>query len=227
MEQVKYAIKSDESVASFVERKLRETIVAAELMPGVRLSEQEIADRYGVSRQPVREALISLSKSGLVEIRPNRGSIVTRISIQDVEEARLIREVVEVAIVKKACNFFDPMMLNAMQINLERQKVSVDEGDHETFRRLDVKFHQMISDGTQSRLAWGTIKDMMSLLHRACSLTLAETDTLANLYAEHCAIKTAIENRDPESATHVMTKHLRALLIDLSNIARDKAEFFE
>ncbi|MBZ4138362.1 GntR family transcriptional regulator, partial [Escherichia fergusonii] len=73
-----------------------------ELYPGVRLSEQEIAERYGVSRQPVREALIALSKQQFVEVLPQRGTMVVKISIAKMREARFLREVIESAVVRRA-----------------------------------------------------------------------------------------------------------------------------
>src|SRR6187402_2376761 len=84
--------ETGETTAAQVERDLRESIIRLELAPGTRLSEQEIATRMGVSRQPVREALIALGKSKLVDIRPNRGTVVVRISARQMIEARFVRE---------------------------------------------------------------------------------------------------------------------------------------
>ena len=85
-------LDTGETTAAQVERDLRDSIIRLELAPGTRLSEQEIATRLGVSRQPVREALIALGKSKLVDIRPNRGTVVVLISPRQMMEARFVRE---------------------------------------------------------------------------------------------------------------------------------------
>ena len=75
--------ESGESAAASIEKDLRRAIIELELLPGSRLSEQDIATRRGVSRQPVREALIRLANSRLIEIRPHRGTVVARINDAD------------------------------------------------------------------------------------------------------------------------------------------------
>src|SRR3546814_7641471 len=91
-----------EPVARRVFRELRSAIVMMRFRPGQALSEKEIADRFGVSRQPVREAFIKLSEAGLVSVRPQRGTYVVKISARQVYDVRFVREAVEVAVVRKA-----------------------------------------------------------------------------------------------------------------------------
>jgi DNA-binding GntR family transcriptional regulator len=98
------AAESGESAAATIEKDLRRAIIELELLPGTRLSEQEIANRLGVSRQPVREALIRLANSRLIEIRPHRGTVVARISAREMTEALFVRQAVEIAVVAKAAS---------------------------------------------------------------------------------------------------------------------------
>src|ERR1041384_8443488 len=90
------------SLAGAVSRPLRSAIVPLRLTPASALSEQEIADRLKVARQPVREAFIKLSEIGLVRVLPQRGTFVTRISEKEVLDARFVREAVECAIARRA-----------------------------------------------------------------------------------------------------------------------------
>ena len=99
--------ESGESAAAAIEKDLRRAIIELELKPGSRLSEQDIATRLGVSRQPVREALIRLANSRLIEIRPHRGTVVARISAREMTEALFVRQSVEIAVVAKAAQSFD------------------------------------------------------------------------------------------------------------------------
>ena len=100
------AVLTGASAAGRVEAELRRAIIALELPPGTRLSEQEIALKYGVSRQPVREALIALARTRLVDVQPQRGTVVVKFSVRKMMEARFVREAVEVAIVRQACLSF-------------------------------------------------------------------------------------------------------------------------
>ncbi len=99
---------SEDSAARRVERELRKAIITLEFQPGASLSEKDLADRYGTSRQPVREALINLGQAGLVEILPRRGTFVVKISLDQMRQARFIRESIEVAVVRRAAVTFDP-----------------------------------------------------------------------------------------------------------------------
>src|SRR6266478_3271447 len=81
---------------------LRQDIVTLRLMPGEKLSENELAMRFGTSRAPVREALIRLVDDGLIDVQPQRGSFVSRISLRAMERARFVREALEVAIISQA-----------------------------------------------------------------------------------------------------------------------------
>ncbi len=99
--------ESGESAAATIEKDLRRSIIELELLPGTRLSEQDIATKLGVSRQPVREALIRLANSRLIEIRPHRGTVVARISAKEMTEALFVRQSVEIAVVAKAAQNFE------------------------------------------------------------------------------------------------------------------------
>ena len=115
--------------------------MALELAPGARLSEQDIAARHGVSRQPVREALIALAKTRLVEVLPQRGTIVVKISVAKMMEARFVREAIETAVVRRACEEFDPQTRLRIDDLLDLQEKVARRDDHVAFQRYDELFH--------------------------------------------------------------------------------------
>src|SRR3546814_8516839 len=92
--------------------------------PGQALSEKEIADRFGVSRQPVREAFIKLSEAGLVSVRPQRGTYVVKISARQVYDVRFVREAVEVAVVRKAALELPESAIRALRETVNAQRRS-------------------------------------------------------------------------------------------------------
>ncbi len=227
MEVETLTVPPGETVASQLEKELREAIVRLEIMPGERLSEQEIATRYGVSRQPVREALISLSKSSLVDVRSNRGTVVVRISVQQMLEARFVREAVEVAVVRRACETFLPWIRQSIDVNLDHQEKALEAADHDTFRELDQQFHVLIAKGASCSLAWGAIADMKAHMDRVCNLTLKYPHARESLLVQHREIMAAIDAKDPDAAESIMRDHLKSILVDLPRVESEFPHLFE
>ncbi|WP_164730546.1 GntR family transcriptional regulator [Pelagibacterium montanilacus] len=215
------------STASQVERDLREAIIRLELRPGTRLSEQEIADRLGVSRQPVREALIALARARLVQIQPKRGTVVVKISAREMTEARFVREAIETAVARRACSTFDPWIRSTLDGILARQRSARDAQDYPRFRREDEQFHMAIATGAGCGMAWSVIADIKAHIDRVCNLQLRKADSMAALIAEHEAILAAIDARDPDRAVEAMRTHLAGILSDLPQIEAENLDLFE
>ncbi|MDP9587502.1 UNVERIFIED_ORG: DNA-binding GntR family transcriptional regulator [Shinella zoogloeoides] len=220
-------IDTGETAAAQVERDLRESIIQLELTPGMRLSEQEIATRMGVSRQPVREALIALGKSKLVDIRPNRGTVVVRISARKMMEARFVREAIETAVARRASEAFDSWTRHKIDTVLDRQKAAMAVHDHNAFRREDEQFHIAIAEGAGCGLAWSAISDIKAHMDRVCNLQLRHPDSMVRLIAEHEAIINAIDTRNADAAEAAMRGHLNGILADLPQIEADNPDLFE
>lgn len=220
-------IETGETAAAQVERDLRESIVRLELAPGTRLSEQDIATRMGVSRQPVREALIALGKSKLVEIRPNRGTVVVRISARQMMEARFVREAIEIAVARRASGSFDAWTRRRIDAIIARQKAAMEAHDHNAFRREDEQFHIAIAEGAGCSLAWNAIADIKAHMDRVCNLQLRHPDSMTRLISEHEAIIAAIDLKDADVAEASMRRHLNGILADLPQIEANNPDLFE
>ena len=119
------------SIAEQVFRTLRSSIVTMRLTPATALSEQDIADRLKVSRQPVREAFIKLSEIGLVRVLPQRGTFVVKISAKAVTDARFVREAVECAIARRASEGIGKAAMDELRAILaEQRKARARPGEH-------------------------------------------------------------------------------------------------
>ena len=210
-----------------VERELRRAIIDLELPPGARLSEQELAGRLGVSRQPVREALIALAKTRLVEILPQRGTSVVRISVAKMMEARFVREAIEVAVVRRACEAFDPEARERIAHLLDTQQEAATEGDHHGFRRYDEMFHMALSTGAGCPMAWRTVEDIKAHMDRVCLLSLPGSEAMLPLVEQHREIVAAIDAQDPERAEEAMRHHLSAILRALPRVEAEHPDLFE
>ncbi len=215
------------SAARQVQAVLRQAIITLELLPGARLSEQEIADRYGVSRQPVREALIGLTGAQLVEVQAQRGTVVTRLSMDRMMQARFVREAVEIAVIRRACARFAPASrAKADELLAVQSRVAL-RGDHGAFQRHDERFHAVLADGAGCVLAWRAIRDVKTHMDRVCSLTLSDAEAMQALVRQHEAILDAVDRRDPDRAEAAMRHHLTEIVRALPDLERLRPELFE
>jgi DNA-binding GntR family transcriptional regulator len=218
--------ESGESAAASIEKDLRRAIIELELLPGARLSEQEIATRLGVSRQPVREALIRLANSRLIEIRPHRGTTVARISAREMTEALFVRQSVEIAVVAKAAQSFDPWQRKRIDNLLLKQAEMAGKLDHAGFREHDEAFHIAVATGAGVGIAWIAIADMKTHMDRVCNMTLQSEADMARRVREHQAIITAIDARDVAGAQRAMAEHLGSILDDLPELETRHSSLF-
>src|SRR5690606_36445388 len=146
---------------------LRESIIKMVLVPGQALSEKELADIFSVRRQPVREAFIRLSEAGLVEVRPQRGTFVVKISQQAVLEARVVREAIDVAIVRLAASKgLGAEILVELNEMLARQRSCVEFQDHDRFYSLDEAFHRTLTLGVRQQAAWKVVEEVRAHFDR-------------------------------------------------------------
>src|SRR5690606_31750868 len=137
---------------------LREAIAAMRLRPGEALSEKDIALRYGVSRQPVREAFIKLSEAGLVEVRPSRGTYVMKISVREVANARFVREAIESDIARHAARLATPAHIARLRRLIAEQHAAAELDDYRLFNESDEAFHRAIADIVSSDYAWRIVE---------------------------------------------------------------------
>ncbi len=214
------------SAAQWLIEELKRAIVEMEIPPGAKLSEQEIAARYDVSRQPVREALIALARSRLIDVQPQRGSIVTKLSVSRMREARLLREAIEVAIVREACKGIDPVIRREIDDILAEQAKFAQRGDRREFRRCDAEFHDAVARGAGFPYAWETIRELKLHTDRICKLTMADPEHMTALIEDHRAIIGAIDRRDEEHAVAEMRRHLTEILRVLPRIEAQHGDWF-
>jgi DNA-binding GntR family transcriptional regulator len=206
---------------------LRQAIIAVQLRPGEALSEKEIAGRFGVSRQPVREAFIKLAEAGLVQVLPSRGTYVNKISMRAVANARFVREAVECAIARAATTLVRPEHVLRLRGLIDGQRNAAARGDHAGFSVLDENFHQFLAEIVDCDYAGRVVEGARAQTDRVRYLSLPGTSPVPLLISQHVAIVDAIEARDADGAEAEMRKHLREILNALPRIAHDHPELFE
>jgi DNA-binding GntR family transcriptional regulator len=206
---------------------LRQAIIASELRPGEALSEKEIAARFGVSRQPVREAFIKLSEAGLVQILPSRGTYVMKISLREVANARFVREAVECALARAASKLIDPGGVALLRRLIAEQSAAAGRSDYTRFTVLDEAFHQAIAEIVDCDYAGRVVESARAQTDRVRYLSLPGTSPIPLLITQHNAIVDALESGDPDMAATAMRIHLREILNALPRIAAENPGLFE
>ncbi|WP_445504567.1 GntR family transcriptional regulator [Microvirga sp. G4-2] len=194
-----------------IHAQIRDDIVTLRLKPGVRLSENELSLRFGTSRAPVREALIRLVEEGLIEVLPQRGSFVSRISLASMQRARFVREALEIAIVRRAAERgLSTQAREHALASLGEQEEA--QGDPERFTLADDAFHRALADDIGIAQIWSVLEREKSQFDRIRFLSLPARTPVTTLIAQHKDILNAITQRDPEAAEAAMRIHLSEVL---------------
>ena len=204
---------------------LRDRIIRNELLADQKISESEIAEHYGVSRQPVREAFIRLAEEGLVAIRPQRGTSIRRIGLSAVRDARFIREAIEADIVTLLAERPDPTALAVLRGQLAEQR-QIAESNPRDFIAADETFHRTLAEAAGKTDIWHRVQGLKSQMDRVRFLSIDRFE-VRHLVDQHEAIVDAVAAGDVVAADDAMRRHLRAILNDLPIIAQENPDFFD
>ncbi len=201
---------SRKSLSDEVTDRLREAIVLGRFEPGSRLSESVLAEAFGVSRGPVREALSHLHQEGLVRLQRHKTARVSEVSREDISELYELRRDLERFAVKRAVRFVDVDELAEMGRVVEAYGRAVEGGDVQEAVGLDMKFHGLIYEAARHarlRACWANL--LRSQIHAfVLSSSLADPGYMAPCVAEHAAIRDALQARDREGALRLVDRHL-------------------
>jgi DNA-binding GntR family transcriptional regulator len=190
-------------------RHLKTRIMSADLPPGASLNELEIAAALGTSRTPVREAIRKLEQEGLAMRYPNRGAIVTKLSMSDVLEIWQLREILEPAACRLAADRIDRDALTRIErafLSLQGQDMGPEA--YEAFLRADMELHGLVVDSTGN----GTLRHVLGMLtERVIQVRVVTSPArFRHAVAEHLAIVAALKARDAQEAMEAMRRHLES-----------------
>lgn len=198
------------AVSPQLRRILRARIIRNDLKPAGSISETDLAKTYNVSRQPVREALITLVNEGLVEIRPQRGTFVRRIDLESVLNGRFVREAVEADIIASVAKNPSVALITDLRAQLKLQR-KCKKGSAKNFIELDEHFHHTLADAAGMRNVWNFLQSTKLQMDRVRFITFEEFPT-QTLTQQHELIVDCIEAASPARAQTAMRKHLREIL---------------
>ena len=212
------------STTDMVFDRLYDAVVSLALLPGTKISEAEIARDLGVSRQPVRDAFFRLSKLGFVSIRPQRATLVTRISETAVLRASFIRTALELACLNAALPRLTADDLDNLETDIAAQEAASAAGDKAGFHALDDRFHRRICTIAGHSHAWDLIREHKAHMDRVRFLSLAfgSSDALE----DHRHLLRALRAGDGTTAEQVMRRHLGRIHGVTARLRADHAAYF-
>jgi len=202
-----------ESGRDYALRCLTENILNLELTPGSMVSENELAAQLGLSRTPVREALMALAKVRLVDVYPQRGSAVALVDYELVEETCFMRRVFEVAVVEVACKTATEEDKVALKDNVAAQERFLQEGRPEQLMPLDNELHKLLFLIAHKTQMWDMMSSYTLHFDRVRRMALDPVRNDRNV-ADHRAIVDAICTGDAAQAKKLMERHLNRYKVD-------------
>jgi DNA-binding GntR family transcriptional regulator len=183
-------------------------ILCLELRPGDRLSEAEIAESLGIGRTPVREALLSLEKEGLIEIKAGSGFNVSRFSLQEMDDYRLVRMAIEHLSLDLAIQRIMDAELKALRENLQNLERHIDDRNIRNIVKYESEFHDIIYKATRSGVICETIAGLNTKYLWMRAVTLSMKGAAAECLTQHESILVMIEKKDVAGAQSMMDLHL-------------------
>ena len=193
---------------------LKDMILTFKLKPGEAIGEVDIAQKFGVSRTPVRDAFKRLEADGLIEVKSHIGTYVTLIDVNQISDAIFIREHIEKAVISELCqNYKISLNMRINYILRVQEKLLQNDLDPvdlaQKFLEVDNEFHRTLFEAAGRESVWEYIESLQYHYNRLrMFVNRADKDKLRKVYEQHCQIVSAIERQDEDGAKVVYARHL-------------------
>ncbi|MFQ1702810.1 GntR family transcriptional regulator [Loktanella agnita] len=214
------------SATDLVFRMVYDAVISLRLPPGTKVSETEIARQLDVSRQPVRDAFFRLSNLGFLSIRPQRATLITRISEEAVLNAVFTRIALEVECLRSTIQRLTDSDIAALRAHLALQKKALNQTDATAFHQLDDKFHGLLCEISGHAHAWNLIQEHKAHMDRIRYLTLS-AERQSEVLEEHTSLVESIAARNLAQAETYLRAHLGAIRGVLEEIRDMYPDYFE
>lgn len=214
------------SIAAQVHDVLMERILDMELPPFRELSEARLASEFGVSRTPVREALARLARRGLVEILPQRGTVVSPLSEQLIAKSRFIREALERPLARTAAEKLTPEIAALLKREIALQHTFANLSDDQSFLQSDERFHALIAKAAGFESIWDDVREAKFHMDRVRRMSLLSQERMFLIAREHEEILARLNAHDVEGADRSIAGHLSSVMGELDHIRAEHPEYF-
>jgi len=203
--------RADENARQYAYRVLYDAIMSLDFPPGMQLVDAELSEALSISRTPIREAIVSLKESKLVEVHPQKSSSVSRIDLDAVEEGVFLRLHIEQAILQEVIHKADAAAIARLRRNLDEQQEALDQEDVNRFNVLDNAFHKQLYLSVNKPWTWSVVTKIVTHQDRVRRLQLRlGAEQLIPSFREHQQILDAIVTRNAEGMDKLLETHLTA-----------------
>lgn len=187
---------------------LRQAILTGELKPGERLMEIHLANRLGVSRTPIREAIRKLELEGLVTMIPRRGAEVAQITEKSMNDVLEVRRALDALCVELACDRITEEKLNALKKACDSFEQAVKTKDVKKITQADVELHDIIVEATGNQRLIQMVHNLSEQMYRYRFEYIKDSDGHENLVEEHRIIYESLVKKDKETASLTAKLHI-------------------
>lgn len=214
------------SASQQIRDALRERIITLDLAPGENLSRAEIADFYGVSQTPIRDAMMRLEEEGLLYIYPQSKTEVSKIDIDNARETQFLRLALEIEVTRQLSSAGSSNLLSAAEQALARQKQAWESGNLERFAIDDRAFHRAFFEAAEVPDLWDLVTERSGHIDRLRNLNLPDPGKTTEILAYHQRILDAVRSGDKAAAESEVRGHLTGTLASVETIKSQHPEFF-
>lgn len=215
-----------ETDRNYALRTIKENIIDLGLTPGSQISEKDISLQMGMSRTPVREALIELSRVKIVKVLPQKKSTVALVDYALVEEACFMRNVLECAVVELDCELVTPEGLQRLEDNVKLQRFYFENHNFQMVMELDDRFHAILFSIARKTQIYEMTRNMLVHFDRVRRMALDSIKDL-KIVEDHGQILEAVRGRDAERAKQLMQTHLSRYKYDAKEIFKEYPEYIK
>lgn len=201
---------------------LRQAILRGELQPGERLMEIQLANKLGVSRTPIREAIRKLELEGLVLMIPRKGAEVAEITEKSLRDVLEVRGSLEELAVELACERITQEQIEELKSAAKEFEITLKDGDLTEYAEADVKFHDVIYHATDNMRLIQLLYNLREQMYRYRVEYLKRAEVHSSLLDEHQVIIATLENRDKKAAKQAIRKHVDNQVEKVANTIREK-----
>jgi DNA-binding GntR family transcriptional regulator len=217
----------DRQAAPQVYERLRNQILSLDLPPGSPLSRLALAQQFGVSSTPVRDALMRLEEEGLVDVFPQHATVVSQIDVLRAQQAHFLRLSLELEIVRALALDHDDTLIERLLGTIALQRQHAKAGDFESFSDADNLFHQQLYDATENLELWKLVRSRSGHIDRLRRLHLPTPGKAQEIVSLHRLIVKAIDEGKPDDAQARLRKHLSGTLGYLDHIRKQFPQYLQ
>lgn len=207
---------------------IKHLILTSELIPGQRISKNKLVEILGIGETPIREAIIRLRKEGLFHVIPQSGTYVSKINIQEIFQAKFVRENIERLVFEEVCDQITPAQIQELEMKLKIQQIYFEAKDREMYFKLDEEFHRFFYEIVSKLFVWDWIQ-LINLSFNRCRYLRLEVRELKwdKILEQHQEMVQLVKEKNKQSLGELVIKHIDMIDSDVKIIMKHFPDYFE